>query len=201
MPASPAPGTRIAALQNGEEDSAMQLPLQITAHDFPLSEAIEAEIREKAAKLDTYYDGIMHCRVVVEAPVGHHRSGGPYNVRIDLTVPGAELVVNRQADEDLPVAIRNAFDAMRRRLEDYARHQRGDVKTHDTIPHARVSKLFRPEGYGFLETPDGREIYFHSHSVLPPGFSSLTVGTEVRFAEEQGAEGPQASTVTIVGRP
>lgn len=179
----------------------MQLPLQITAHAFPLSEALEAEIREKAAKLDTYYDGIMHCRVVVEAPVGHHRSGGPYNVRIDLTVPGAELVVNRQADEDLPVAIRDAFDAMRRRLEDYVRHQRGAAKTHEATPQARVSKLFRTEGYGFLETPDGREIYFHGNSVLPPGFDHLAVGTEVRFAEEQGREGPQASTVTIVSKP
>ena len=112
-----------------------------------------------------------------------------------------ELVVNRQADEDLPVAIRDAFDAMRRRLEDYARHQRGAVKSREATPQARVSKLFHEEGYGFLETPDGREIYFHGNSVLPPGFDHLAVGTEVRFAEEQGAEGPQASTVTIVGKP
>jgi len=179
----------------------MQLPLQITAHDFPLPETIEAEIREKAAKLDTYYDGIMRCRVVVAAPVGHHRRGGPYNVHIDLTVPGAELVVDCQENEDLPVAIRDAFDAMRRRLEDYARQQRGVVKTHEAAPQARVSKLFRAEGYGFLQTPDGREIYFHCNSILPPGFDHLAVGTEVRFAEEQGSEGPQASSVTIVGKP
>jgi cold shock CspA family protein len=179
----------------------MQLPLQITAHDFPLSAAMEAEIRERAARLDTYYEGIMRCRVVVAAPVGHHHRGGPYNVRIDLTVPGAELVVNRQADEELPVAIRDAFDAMRRRLEDYVRHQRGAVKTHEAASQARVSKLFRAEGYGFLETPEGREIYFHCNSVLPPGFDHLAVGTEVRFAEEQGIEGPQASTVTIVSKP
>ncbi len=178
----------------------MQLPLQITAHDFPLPEAVEAEIREKAAKLETYYDGIIHCRVTVEAPVGHHRHGGPYTVRIDLTVPGTELVVNRQADEELPIAIREAFDAMRRRLEDYARHQRGSVKTHEATPRARVSKLFREEGYGFLETPDGREIYFHSNSVVPPGFFQLEIGTEVRFSEEQGSKGPQASTVSISGK-
>ncbi len=84
----------------------MELPLQITAHDFALSEALEAEIRERAARLDTYYDRIIRCRVSVEAPVGHHHRGGPYKVRIDLTVPGAELVVNRQDDEDLLVAIR-----------------------------------------------------------------------------------------------
>lgn len=178
----------------------MQVPIQITSHDFPLPGSVETEIRERAEKLETYYDGIIRCRVVVEAPVGHHRSGGPYDVRVVLTVPGAELVVNRQAAEDLPVAVRDAFDAMRRRLEDYARHQRGDVKSHSTVPQARVSRLLREEGYGFLETADGREVYFHSNSVLPPGFFQLEVGTEVRFAEEQGVKGPQASTVTIVGK-
>lgn len=176
----------------------MQLPVQITAHDFPLPADLEAEIRDKAAKLDSYYNGIMRCRVVVEAPVGHHRRGGPYNVRIDLTVSGGELVVNRQDNEELPVAIRDAFDAMRRRLEDYARHQRGDVKVHEEpLLQGRVSKLMQHEGYGFLTTPDGREIYFHRNSVLEPGFDRIDIGTEVRFAEEQGEQGPQASTVHI----
>ncbi|MBI3757738.1 MAG: HPF/RaiA family ribosome-associated protein [Deltaproteobacteria bacterium] len=176
----------------------MQLPVQITAHDFLLPENLEEEIREKAAKLDSYYDGIMRCRVVIEAPVGHHRRGGPYNVRIDLTVSGGELVVNRQNNEELPVSIRDAFDAMRRRLEDYARHQRGAVKIHEEpLLQGRISKLIPREGYGFLTTPDGREIYFHRNSVLDPGFDKLDVGTEVRFAEEQGEKGPQASTVHI----
>jgi ribosomal subunit interface protein len=173
----------------------MEIPLQITAHDFRLTPAIESEIRNKAAKLDTYYDRITRCHVVLEAPVGHHRHGGPFNVRIDVTVPGSELVVNRQEDDDLTVAIRNAFDAMRRRLEDHIRLQRGDIKTHDApLQQGRVIKLFPYEGYGFLETSDGREIYFHSHSVLEPGFARLTVGTEVRFVEEYGQKGPQAST-------
>jgi cold shock CspA family protein len=176
----------------------MQKPLQITAEDFPLSAAMEAEIRERAAKLETFYEGIIGCRVAVAAPITHHRKGGPFKVRIDLTVPGAELVVNRQEEEELSVALREAFDTMRRRLEDYARRQRGAVKTHVGSMTARVSKLFPQEGYGFLETPDGREIYFHSHSVLLPGFAQLQVGMTVRFVEEQGYEGPQASTVTIV---
>ena len=138
----------------------MQIPLQITAHDFSLSAAIEAEIREKAAKLDTYYEGIMHCRVVVEAPVGHHRRGGPYNVRIDLTVPGAELVVNRQADEDLPVAIRDAFDALRRQLEDYARHQRGAVKTHEAPPRRGSANSFTKRAMAsWKPLMDGRSIF------------------------------------------
>lgn len=177
----------------------MELPLQITAHDFTLSGSTEADIRERAAKLDSYYDRITRCHVVVEAPVGHHRQGGPFTVRIDVTVPGSELVVNRKHGEDLPIAIRDAFDAMKRQLEDYARHQRGNVKVHETpFGVGQVSKLFSNDGYGFLSTLDGREIYFHQNSVLDPGFFQLTVGSEVRFVEEQGAKGPQASTVHIV---
>jgi cold shock CspA family protein len=176
----------------------MQLPLQITARDISLSEAAEGDIRAKAANLDTYYDGIMGCRVVVEGPVRHHRKG-PFTVRIDLTVPGAELVVDRHADAELYVAIRDDFDAARRRLEDYARRQSGAVKFHEETRRAQVSRLFPEEDYGFLETPDGREIYFHRHSVLHPGFDRLAIGTEVRFAEEAGEKGPQASTVAIVG--
>jgi cold shock CspA family protein len=176
---------------------AMQQPLQITARDISLSEVAEADIRAKAGDLDTYYENIISCRVVVEGPGRHHRKG-PYTVRIDLTVPGAELVVDRQTDEDLYVAMRDAFDAARRRLEDHARRQRGDVKVHET-PHGRVSRLFPERDYGFLETPDGREIYFHRNSVLHPGFERLEIGTAVRFTEEAGEQGPQASTVAILG--
>jgi cold shock CspA family protein len=176
----------------------MSVPLQLTARDVSLSEAAEAAIRAKAAALHTYYDGIMSCRVVVEGPGRHHRSG-LFTLRIDLHVPGAELVVDRQADVDLYVTIREAFDAARRRLEEYARRQRGAVKSHEAAPLARVSRLFPAEDYGFLETPDGREVYFHRHSVLHPGFEHLTVGSEVRFAEEAGDKGPQASTVAMIG--
>jgi ribosomal subunit interface protein len=173
----------------------MKLPLQITVRNMSLSDAGRALIEEKAAKLDTVNDGIIGCRVVVEAPHRHQHQGLSYNVRIDLTVPGSELVIKREPHEDLYVAIRDAFDAARRRLQDHQRRQRGEVKVHEESPLARVTKLFSADGYGFLETPDGREIYFHSHSVLNGGFDRLDIGTEVRFVEEEGEQGPQASTV------
>jgi len=176
----------------------MQRPLSITARDFTLSEAFETEIREKAAALDTYFNKIIGCDVTVEAPVDHHRKGGPFTVRIRLTVPGKELMTNRQNEEGLAAAIREAFDAIRRQLEDYVRELRGHVKAHEEAPQARVSKLLGD--YGFLETPDGREIYFHRNSVLNDGFEKLRVGTHVRFVEEQGDEGPQASTVSVAER-
>jgi cold shock CspA family protein/ribosome-associated translation inhibitor RaiA len=169
------------------------------------SEAIESLVREKAAKLDTFADHIMGCRVVVEPAGKHHEHGNLYEVRIDLTVPGEEIVVTREPSQhtehrDIHVALRDAFDTARRQLEDYVRRRRGFVKTLETAPHARVSKLFPDEGYGFLETPDDREIYFHRASVLHEGFDRLEIGTEVTFVEEEGKKGPQASTVKPVGR-
>lgn len=118
----------------------MQLPLQITFRNVEPSEAIEARIRKEAKRLERFYDRIMGCRVVVELPHKHHHKGNLYHVRIDLTVPGGELVVNRepaqhQAYRDLYVAIRDAFDAVQRQLEDYVRRQRGDVKTHEVPSH------------------------------------------------------------------
>lgn len=183
----------------------MQLPLQIAFHNMEHSEALEKIIREKAAKLDEFYDKIMSCRVVVEAPHRHHQHGNLYQVRIDLTVSGEEIVVNREpplhlAYKDIQVAIRDAFDAARRQLEDYIRLRRGLEKVHEDLPHAKVTKLIPEEGYGFLETLDGREIYFHRHSVLHGAFEELQVGTEVTFVEEEGKKGPQASTVKPVGK-
>jgi ribosomal subunit interface protein len=176
----------------------MKLPLQITARNLDLSEADREKIREKAEKLNTYYEQIMHCRVAIEVPHRHRREGILYNVRIDMTVPGAELVVKREPNEDLDVAIRDAFDAARRQLEDFARRHRGAVKHHEEIAHARISALFPDKGYGFLTMSDGREIYFHEHSVINYDFMHLQVGMEVRFTEEQGEKGPQASTVTVI---
>jgi len=108
----------------------MKIPLQVTFRDMPPSDAVEARIREKADKLARFYDRIVGCRVVVEMPQRHKHQGKLHSVRIDLTVPGAELVANHAQHEDVYVAIRDAFIAITRRVEDYARKQRGDVKAH-----------------------------------------------------------------------
>ena len=183
----------------------MQVPLQISFRDMESSAAVEGKIRERAAKLDRYYDRIMACRVVVEAPHRRHHQGKLYHVRVDVTVPQGELVVSREPmdhhpHEDIYVAIRDAFDAAQRRLADYARRQRGDVKVREAPPVVRVSKLFPADGYGFIETPEGREIYFHKNSVLNDAFDRLSIGSEVQYVEERGEKGPQASTVRLVGK-
>lgn len=114
----------------------MQTPVQITFRDMEPSPAIEAKIRERAAKLERFFDRITSCRVLVGAPHRHHHRGKLYDVRIDITVPGEELAITRtspldHAHEDVYVAIRDAFDTAARRLEDHARRFRGDVKTHE----------------------------------------------------------------------
>jgi ribosomal subunit interface protein len=108
----------------------MQIPLQITVRGMEHSEALETHIRDKADKLEELFDRIMSCRVVVEVPHKHHQQGKQFNVRIDIGVPGSEIVVNRDHAEDVYVALRDGFDAAKRQLEDYARKIRGDVKTH-----------------------------------------------------------------------
>ena len=185
----------------------METPLQITFRDIAQSDAVEARIREKAAKLERHYKRIMSCSVVVEATNRRGHKGRIFDIHIDLRVPGGELVVSRQpganhAHEDIYVAIRDAFRAAERQLEDYARRQSGQTKSHEAPPHGRVTKLMASKGYGFLETSEGLELYFHENSVADGAFSQLEVGSEVRYvaAGGDGDDGPQASSVTPIGK-
>jgi cold shock CspA family protein len=186
----------------------MRLPLEISFRNIRRTEAVEALIREKADDLKTMHESIMSCRVAVEAPQQHQRSGRAYRVRITLTVPpGHELVVSRDPSggdlhEELTSVIRDGFEAARRQLQKLAEKQRGKVKTHpEQEVMGMVVRLFREKGYGFLKALDGREIYFHRNAVRHDDFDRLEVGTGVRFDEGLGEEGPQASTVQIVDKP
>ena len=178
----------------------MRLPLQVTFRNIPPSEAIETHIKEKAAKLDRFYDRIMSCRVVVDRTQQRQRQGKLFGVRIDITVPRKELAVTREENEDVYVAIRDAFDAVCRRLEEHGRRERGDVKIHEGSQSGRIIRIFTDEHYGFIGTPDEREIYFHRNSILNEDFDRLRVGAEVAFVEEQGTEGPQAARVSVSKR-
>ena len=183
----------------------MQPPVQITFHGIEHSDFIEAYVRERAEKLDTFHARITGCRVAVEAPHQHQHSGRHFRVRIDVMVPGGEVVVSHAPDEsaanqDVYAAIDEAFDRLGRRLEDYVRRQRGDVKVREeSYRDGRVTKLWSYEGYGFIETSEGLEVYFHRNSVLRHAFDRVKVGSIVRFVEEVGEKGPQASTVILVG--
>jgi cold shock CspA family protein len=166
----------------------VKLPLQITFRDIEHSD-----------------DGIVRCHVVVSGPHRHHQHGRRFHVLVDMTVPGQELAVSRSPAEnakyeDMHASIEDAFDDAERVLEDYAKKLRREVKTRHGSSHGRVARIFATEGYGFIEAEDGRDIYFHKRSVLRGHFDRLAVGTLVRYAEEDGDKGPQASTVDVAGR-
>jgi cold shock CspA family protein/ribosome-associated translation inhibitor RaiA len=181
----------------------MNLPLQITLRHMEASPALEARIRILASRLDRFSTHITRCHVLVEAPHLHHEQGNLFDVKIDITVPDAEISIHRarpqdHTHEDPYVALRDAFRAARRKLQDYQRKHRRDVKTHAALPHGRIRELDADRGFGRIESDDGRLIYFHRNSVLGLSFDALTTGAEVSFAEEAGERGPQASAVHVL---
>jgi ribosomal subunit interface protein len=110
----------------------MKLPLQITLRDISHSDAIENHIREKAEKLDQLFPNIMSSHVVVEMPGKHKHQGKQFSVHLDIKIPGGEIVVSKEKDEDIYVVLREAFDAAKRQLDEHTRKHRHEVKHHAT---------------------------------------------------------------------
>ena len=180
----------------------MDKSLQITIRGMEHSPALDDHIREKAHKLEEFYPHMIGCHVTVEKPHTHHHQGAQFDVRIDVRLPGrGEVIVNHKHAEDVYVALRDAFDAAKRQLEDHIRLQRWDVKVHPVEEHGHIKRLFPEEGYGFIETPDGRELYFGRDNVVHAAFAHLAVGTPVQFIEEMAQEGAQAKRVTVRAAP
>jgi cold shock CspA family protein/ribosome-associated translation inhibitor RaiA len=200
----------------------MQVPVQITFRNIHGSNEIESRIKEEISSLENYYPRIMGCRVVIDLPHRRHKEGNPYAVKIDIKVPGKEISINRQPSlyherknihdtriskgkeikvvhKQMEAAINEAFDSARRILQDRIRKQRGDIKMHEEVPHAIVTKLFPKRGYGYLKTPNGRRLFFERQNVLNSDFEKLKVGTRVTYTNEEAEKGPEAVLVRIAG--
>lgn len=178
----------------------MQTPLRITFRHMESSPAVEARVREHVDWLERFHSHITGCHVVIEAPPAHRHKGAPFDVKIDLTVPGGEIAVRSERAEheahmDVYVALRDAFDSARRLLQDYAREHRGDVKRHELPQLGTIDQV--AEGFGRIAADDGHYVYFHSNSVHGVPFDDLAVGSVVEFEEEQGDEGAQAAAVRL----
>jgi cold shock CspA family protein len=186
------------------------------------SDEVEAEIQTRAAKLEKYSRDIESCRVTVDMPHRHHEEGNRFSVRIDMKMPAEELAVSRSSNlhaagkalgeqevakqsdiegmrKHRELVIKEAFDVARRRLQDYARRRRHQVKTHEEPSHGQVIQWSPIDEFGTIEATDGHEIYFHRNAVLGSGLSQVRVGADVVFVEEAGEKGPQASTVRMKG--
>jgi cold shock CspA family protein/ribosome-associated translation inhibitor RaiA len=185
----------------------MEVPLQLTQRDVPGTRQAEVEerVRKCAARLERFHDRIVSCRVAVERPHLHERSGNPYRVRVEVSVPpGHDVVATSEPGDfalhdDLLTVINRTFEAVERQVKELADRQQGAVKTHHE-PLALVVRLFHSDGYGFLKTLDGRDVYFHRNSAAE-GWEGLEIGAQVRFAETMGEMGPQATTVQRVDNP
>lgn len=186
---------------NVEKEALMDVPLEIRFHNLQSSEAVEAAIRERVARLEKFFDRLTSCRVAVEAPHRQHRKGNIYTIFINIGVPGGELAVNREphkADEryaqpDIYRAIRDAFDAAERQVQDYKHKLRGDTKIHPPMFHGTIAQV--EDDHGFLITNTGDSLYFHRNALIDGAFDGLKPGDPVHYVETVGDTGPIANKV------
>lgn len=190
----------------------MKVPPEITYRGVEKTDAIEALVNEKIAKLERVCDHISSCHIAIEKEQDRPRDRSPYRVRLDITVPpGHELAAESHMGDqtqyaDLDTVVRDAFDKAWRQLRDLSKqqqeHDKGQVNDGAQDTTALVTKLFPDQGYGFLKTLDGEDIHFNHNSVLHDDFDRLEVGTGVRFEAVMDEEGIlHATTVQIVDKP
>lgn len=175
----------------------MQTPLELVSRDFKLPRGLRAVIERRVAKLDALAPRLTSCHVAVERPHGRGRTGLLYQVRLDLRLPGRDVSVTRRSGETPLEAVQAAFDAAERRLRGSKGRRATAWHPREEPLHGRVTEVYPIAGYGFLEGADGKRVYFDERSVLHDGFGRLEPGVVVRYAEEEGVEGPQASTVEV----
>jgi ribosome-associated translation inhibitor RaiA len=172
----------------------MRCPLQINYENLAESEAVSARIRQKADKLEQFFPVLISCNVTVGMPHRHSNQGEHYFVQVDVTAPGTEIISNRQNHEDVYVALRDAFDAAKRILDDHAHIRRGQTKQHAELARGTVARLL--DGFGFIEGDDGNDYYFSSENLVDQTFEKLTEGMQVKFLPEAAQEGWQAKRVS-----
>lgn len=175
----------------------VKLPVHIQFRGTESSEALEASAVEHARKLEALADDIMSCRVSIELGQKHQQQGRPFSVRIDLTLPDHELVTDRVQRDDVYVALRDAFDSMKRQLAETVQRRRGQEKHHATPLHGEVVRLDTAGGFGFIRTPEGDEYYFSRDNLVGLPFEHLQAGQPVQFMADPAAPRPQARRVSV----
>lgn len=184
----------------------MQTPAEIAFQNCEPTQALRDEIVRQTERLEKFSARITSCHVLVSKSAARHKKGDLFLVDLRIAMPGHKDVIVDRTHGDVPehehalVAVRDAFDAAIRQIEDVVRDLRDEVKQHAKPEHGRVARFLAGEDCGFIETAEGREIYFHRNAVLEGDFDRLAVGSEVRFVEEAGEKGAQASTVRLIGK-
>ncbi|MCH9769493.1 MAG: HPF/RaiA family ribosome-associated protein [Gammaproteobacteria bacterium] len=177
----------------------MQQPVQITFRDIPHSQEVTQHIYAKAEKLNQYSDLIISCHITVELAQNNQQQGKLYNSRIIVTLPEKKTIaVNHQSDENLYVAIREAFDCTVRKIEETMQKIRGDVKHHAEFMAGKIVRLFADKNFGFIEDNEGNEYYFNEDSLSHLDFNTLNTGDTVQFVASIADEGPRAYRIKSI---
>ena len=174
----------------------LPLDVHIEGRNLEILPEWREKIEEELARLQKHYvNPILHARVELIG-TAHHRHGA-FEIHLVAGVPGDTITVTRQGEYVLPMIV-EALDVLDRRLEEHSHIQQQKVKAHEEIAqHGKILRLFPEKDFGFLETPDGLEVYFNAHAVKKGKFTSLTPGQGVKFAMEEGEKGPQATWVRV----
>jgi cold shock CspA family protein/ribosome-associated translation inhibitor RaiA len=186
----------------------MQVPPEIAFRHVEATDDLKELILDGIQKLEAVYPDLISCRIMVDDDTPDQRTGTTYRVRLEIGIPDHTLIVDRSDPEannhrEVRQAILAAFEVGRKRLQKAKDLQKGEVKPRTLPPHGRITALLTDEAgvrYGFLESRDGRRIYFHEEAVVEADFEALGIGDEVRFAAADGDGGLQASTVALLNR-
>ncbi len=186
----------------------MNIPVEVSYRGVEKTEQLEGLIEEQKEKLDKLSDRINSCRVSVELDQKSRHTANVYRVRLDLTINhGNEIPVvekTRGDDENPGVEplIRKAFETAKRQVIKLKERQNKDVKSHpDQSVRGIVKLVFPDQGYGFIQSLDGEEIYFHRNSVAGNKFDHISAGTGVSYSAETGDKGLQATVVHVKDKP
>jgi cold shock CspA family protein/ribosome-associated translation inhibitor RaiA len=175
----------------------LPLDVHIEGQNLEILPEWRAKIEEELARVQKHFFApILHARVEIIG-TGHHRHGA-FEVHLVAAMPGNTLTVTRQGEFVLPLIV-EAFDVLDRRLEEHSHIRQQKVKAHEEYAQqGQILKLFPEEDYGFIETADGLEVYFHANALKKGIFETLAVGRRVEFGVESGEKGPQATWVRVV---
>jgi len=181
----------------------MQTDPQIVFRGLDVSPALQSLINDKISVLERSCDRITSCRVTVEKRTRRGHKGHLFQVAVEAEVPGGLIVVNRKpgdlgAHEDVRVAIRDSFAAARRQLDEHMRKTGGvHVKAHPEKHHGQIVRLFPDEGYGYIKTPGGLEVFFQRDSVVRDDWDKLDILSDMEFSLMDGEKGPYAANVSV----
>jgi ribosome-associated translation inhibitor RaiA/cold shock CspA family protein len=182
----------------------MQSQPHVTFRGLEPSPAIESLIAERRGRLEKFHPGIVACDVIVEAAQKRKVHGRLFSVRVNIGLPGPDISVTRgvaqgDAQEDVRLAINQAFSAVEKKLKEQRRTMGAvEVKHHPPVLHGEVSELEPELGWGMIRTDEGRSVYFQKDSLETGSWDAVVPGKRLRFREMDGEKGPYAIHVALM---